>query len=158
VKCLINLFLLPLSIVFSIRFAALNHTNFEYVKNLLQDGSNHGMLSTTEYLKIASASLQFTQLKERILNEQLGFMFETLNFMFEAYDRKITQLMESGIAEWIYNELFPMPMHVQPEEPKELSLKHLANWFWLWIGLMSIATLCFILELFMKPGKCRHGV
>jgi hypothetical protein len=125
-------------------------SNFESIANLLQDGTNRGFITDTDWLsvlvKAAKGNVQFTKLNERIISNYWGLSFDSTSFIYKAFDRKICQLVESGIAEKIVSEFVSYRSEEVVDEPVVLTLSHLEYWFFAWAALLALALVCFVVE------------
>lgn len=77
----------------------LDHQILEY---FLQDGTNRAIVMNSETLKsiiqMTKGAFKHTQLGEKLMSDHVVYWFSKNNFMFEPFNRKITQLVESGLA------------------------------------------------------------
>lgn len=120
--------------------------------NLTKDGAKNGRifnsLSLDDLNRMTEGKIKFTELNEKIVTTFWRFEFEPNHFMFKAFNRKLVQLVESGIADVIvknhmYGSKNGEETHV---ERPALTLQHLAVWFIALAAFCSFATLCFFTE------------
>lgn len=108
------------------------------------------------YLAMENAS--WSILEEKIISDQSGFLFPNEHFLFESFNEKIIQMVESGIANFIVNkedrELFKETANntvtrkiVPDDENTVLAVFHLGNWFFGLLIALSLAGTVFFIEL-----------
>jgi hypothetical protein len=124
----------------------------EPVIELLADGSKRAFLTDRDWYEEleyeAGGTENFTILEEIVLSDHWGFRFEANNFMYDAFNRKIDQLVESGLADLIIKNVTVEWRDIEPDEKHvALTIDHLSVWFYLWLILLAIALLVFILEI-----------
>jgi hypothetical protein len=124
----------------------LNKTEQQILQNSVTDGAKQAFhyLRETESTYIPK---NFVILKERITSDYFGFGTSVNSFIFKAYGDKLSQLVESGIIEWILRGL---KLSITKDEPVALSLNHLIIWFKLWIGLLLVASVVLSAELWIR--------
>jgi hypothetical protein len=126
---------------------------------LLADGSNNAFVTDSEYLSYLEKTLEnqtFTKLNEKIVTNHWGFYFYTNQFIFKAFDKKISQLVESGIADHIIKNEARYNKKLVEDSMTPLNFGHLEYWFRIMLILLGIATVVFVGEIlssFMKR-KC----
>jgi hypothetical protein len=116
-------------------------------EDLLADGSNTAFITDTDHLifleKSLNGSKRFTKLQEIILSDHVGLMFSNLDFMLKPVNRIITQLLESGITDWIIKNETTIKYKEKDDKAMPLTLHHL--WFWFSIcGSMLTAAFCLL--------------
>jgi hypothetical protein len=123
----------------------------------LTDGSNLAFLADLRFLNsLLATPPNFVVLKEKPVNEHVGLVMETNNILFEAYNDKIVQLVESGITDNIWKNLNKKTQKAEkrkPEKPVALSLDHLQICFTVWGGLLLVAFVVFLAEDFIGRKK-----
>ena len=127
------------------------------ISDLLADGSNNAFVTDTEFLSFLEKSLngtkKFTKLNEKILSNHWGFQFMTNDFMFKAFNRKVKQLVESGLADLIIRNANAADKPNILPGPIVLKLFHLEIWFKMLLMMMVLASIIFILENMVKNRK-----
>jgi hypothetical protein len=100
----------------------------------------------------SNGAFKYSVLPERIRSYHRGFKMHPNHFMFEVLNRKMRQLVESGIAKVLLEkETFKKkPEEVGSKEPVPLNLEHLAVWFKILLVLLYIALFVFFLEFLVK--------
>lgn len=111
-------------------------------------------MTDTDYLrylyKNSEGREKFTVLNEKILSNQMGFKFLANDFLFEAFNKKIVQFVESGVADLIIrNESRFKDTNFENLEPLILTLSHLGVWFQILLVFLSVGSLCFVLEFIL---------
>jgi hypothetical protein len=128
------------------------------IVDLLADDSNNAFITDSEYLRFLEKSLngtkKFTQLKEIVMSNYLGFMFLNDHFMFKPIDGIVGQLYESGIAQRIVDQEAALTYKEASDEPVVLSMHHLGIWFYAGIFMLVVALVAFISE-FVLARCCR---
>lgn len=118
--------------------------------NLLSDGSNNAFITDSEYLKFLEksnkGSVPFTVLKEKVLTNHWGFMLFSNQFIFKAFNTKIPQLVESGIADYIIQKESQFRKNFENASKIPLSLEHLEHWFKFMLFSYALSGVIFILE------------
>jgi hypothetical protein len=123
---------------------ALADEDFDIRKNLT-DGSKKATFvgfGGIEYMKEGNPT--FVVLKDKIISDCMSFETTANFYLFNAFNEKITQMVESGIMEWVLRQKASKP---EESEPVELSLDHLSIWFKLWAGFLLIASVAFVGEV-----------
>jgi phosphoribosyl-ATP pyrophosphohydrolase len=130
------------------------HLSSDFITELLVDGSNRGVITDSNWLSVlmrqSEGTFKYTKLEEKIISDHWGFVFPVDSFMFKAFDRKISQLVESGIAQKIVEEFVEFSEEKPSDDPAVLTLGHLDIWFYALMGLLCVALLCFLAEIWMK--------
>ena len=118
------------------------------------DGSNNAFITDSEFLSFLEKSVngtkKFTKLGEKILSNHWGFQFMTNDFMFKAFNTKVKQLVESGLAELIIKNATSANVPKSSNQPVVLTMIHLEIWFKILIMMMIIAFLSFFIEIIIK--------
>lgn len=92
-------------------------------------------------------------MKQKIISDHWGLMFPKDHYMFHAFNKKIVELVEAGIAKHILKITKKHPDYedeVIDLEPKVLTMEHLGIWFLILTGLLGISLLCFFVEFISK--------
>jgi hypothetical protein len=127
----------------------------EPVVKLLADGSNRAFVTDRDWYEAleykSQGKAKFAILEEIVLSDHWGFRFEVNSFMYEPFNRKIVQLVESGLADVIVKNATKIWRNIETEdEHVPLAIDHLAVWFYLWLILLGIALLAFSLEIVLN--------
>jgi hypothetical protein len=125
--------------------------------NLLVDGSNRAFVTDRDWYEEleyeSNGTANFAILEEIVLSDHWGFSFEVNNFMYDAFNRKINQLVESGLADVFVKNATKKWRKVEADEKHvPLALTHLSVWFYLWLIFIVIALIVFVLEV-CKVGE-----
>lgn len=121
---------------------------------LLTDGANRGFITDTSYLSLmlyyTNGTFKYTKLEEKIISDHFGFQFSINNFIYNAFNRKIVQLVESGIADRnIKNFCSRCESKEDASDPLILTHEHLGIWFLVLLGCLLFCLMCFLVELTM---------
>jgi tRNA(His) 5'-end guanylyltransferase len=85
-------------------------------------------------LKTTNGRFKYTKLNEKIVSDHLSFIFKRNHFMFEAFNRKLVQMIESGFAEKFVTELDSnYAKHQSDDGTSALCFDHLGIGFELWL-------------------------
>jgi hypothetical protein len=119
---------------------------------LLVDGANKAYVTDRDWYEEleygSEGTANFAVLEEIVLSDHWGFRFEVNHYMYDAFNRKIVQLVESGLADVLVKNATKKWRKVEAEEEHvALTIDHLAVWFYLWLILLGIALLAFIVEV-----------
>jgi hypothetical protein len=118
----------------------------------LTDGSKKGILTDTKHLtmliRLAKGKFKYKKLQERISLSHISFLFRKNHFLFDVFDKKLSQMIESGLAEKIVNEFeSPFPPLKEDSEPVVLSLHHLGTGFLICLLFLLASFVVFVLEV-----------
>lgn len=109
----------------------------------------------------SKGKIKFAVLKEKIITDFLSLTTDKNHFLYESMNRKIVQLVESGVADKYVRE---QTIHIPEEKigPVVLTLDHLGFGFQIWLGSLTIAFMFFLLEHLYYQGtrrvsKCRSA-
>lgn len=71
--------------------------------------------------------------------------------MYETFNRKVIQLIESGLATKYINEdeINNAELRVEPPGLQVLTMNHLEFGFQIWLAFLAIALLVFLLEFLL---------
>ena len=149
-----------LSFLITFFFRVISIPENSSISDLLVDGSNNAFVTDSDYLsfleKYSKESKKFTKLSEKILSNHWGFHFQTNDFMFKAFSRKIVQLVESGVSDLIVNnETSINDEKDAAAEPVVLTMFHLGIWFQFLFGMLAASALFFGLECLVKNSRKR---
>jgi hypothetical protein len=112
------------------------------------------IIDTNDLLDLKTNSTEtfkYLVLAEKILSDHWSFIFDDRNnFIFEAFNRKVLQLIESGIARKIIEESTKFREASESHEPKVLTMHHVGVWFIIWICFLCGATAVFVVELLLS--------
>lgn len=128
------------------------------IAELLKDGSNRAFYTDRAWKEDfefnSEGKAKFAVLKEVVITDHWGFQFERSNFLVNAFDRKITQLLESGLADlYVKNADRKFKSIKEDEEHVPLSMKHLAVWFYMLTILLTVSFVIFIVESHKTLGN-----
>lgn len=131
--------------------------NQDNVTKLLPDGSNRGFITDTSYLSLmlyyTNGTFKYTQLQENIISDHFGFQFAVNNFIYNAFNRKVVQLVEAGIADRNIKDFCSQcAPKEETSDPLILTHEHLGIWFLVWLGCLLLCFMCFLVEVAM-PRK-----
>jgi hypothetical protein len=121
------------------------------ITQLLVVDSNNALIVEEFWLleidKFSNRTVKYNKLKEVVMTDHYSFILFANIFMFEPFSRKVSQLIDSGIAMRNVDEhlKFKKPIDTD-DEKRKLTLDHLGIWFIIWLLSLGIATLCFALE------------
>jgi hypothetical protein len=106
------------------------------------------LFSTLTLDTYKNLSTQFIVLKEKVISDSYGLLFELNNYLYDAYNEVIVRLNESGITQYIVDS-FKTKQKKANNDPVPLSIHHLLIWFEIWISVLLIAIVAFLFEVFM---------
>jgi hypothetical protein len=125
--------------------------NVTSISVLLTDGSNNAFYTNSEDLTFIEKSLngskKFMKLEKSILSDHLALRFRNNDFLYGAVNRIVTQLLESGITDWIVKKESSITYQEPSKDPVVITMDHLGIWFYLLAFLMVIAVVVFAFEL-----------
>lgn len=131
-----------------------------FYPRLLYDGSNRGFLMSDEDLfKLAlyvQGHFKHTKLEQRIGSNHKGFKLPKNHFIFEAFNHKIVQLFESGLATKFINDALSQSGKDDEDGPVVLTIKHLGIGFKIVAFFLVISFIVFLLEF--VPACYRRNV
>lgn len=125
----------------------------------LSDGSNRGMFFDSNGLRQLLWNEQqdppYAILKEKIISDYVGMALEKNSFLFELINRKVVQVVESGLAQRIMNNYRYIKKYTNDIGPTVLTLDHLYAGFFAWFVCVIVAISVFTCELcsFRKPKR-----
>lgn len=120
----------------------------EYFNELLLDGSKRGVLIDSDMLSLVAKDwnrFQYTKLAQRVIFNHKGFLFRSNIFFFDAFNEKLAQLVEAGIAEKFVDEETNSQKQ-EESEPVVLTLDHLGVGFKICLLFLAISFGFFLLE------------
>lgn len=151
--------------------------------NRIQIKEIEGCESTSEFLTVGSDrayvtsvsshlfclstltnNVSWSLLEEKVISDQIGFVFPADHFFLETFNQKIAQMFESGISKVIIDyakkysyreDVIVKSFNEKPEENSKtvLTLDHFAPWFYALFFLLLIATFVFIIEMIFGNVK-----
>lgn len=132
------------------------------MENFLADGSNRALFIDSQYLlwlKLQSMGgyFKYPFLEQRILSDQMGFLWYTKDPMTNLLNRGINRLTENGLMRF-YESLSLYVYKVPTEEKTKLSLNHLDVWFQFWLMFLSLATFVFFIEICFKKIRDKFRI
>lgn len=90
--------------------------------------------------------LFYSQLKEKIITDYIGFVLHMQSFIFEQMNRKVVQFVESGLAQKFTEKYKRARQSGEEGGPKVLTLEHLNSGFYIWLVCVCIAVVVFMIE------------
>lgn len=124
---------------------------------ILFDSSKSGLLLNSEEILVYNSNMksrmQLTKLAERVILNHKCFAFEKNAFVYAAFDRKIVQLVESGLADKFirdYESSIKMENFEEIDGPVVLTLNHLGVGFQIWLLFVFLSIAFFLLEMFVR--------
>jgi hypothetical protein len=121
------------------------------ISELLSDGSKNAFYTDTEHLTFVEKSLngsqKFKKLQKAIMSDHLGMRFRNNDFLYEAVNRIVTQLLESGITNWIVNKEASIKYQEPRNDPVVITMDHLGIWFYLLAILLMFSLVALVFEL-----------
>jgi hypothetical protein len=150
----------------------INNTKKFKLANLLIEGSKNAFVTDAEYLKYIEVEelnshkknnsqnkgKKFVRMKQRILSDHLGFKFPIGNFMAKSFNKKIGQMFESGLTDFIIRNVTKTFEKVIKNDPPPLSLKQLKIWFFLFLILLGVGGIVLALEICIGRMKREKDV
>lgn len=97
-------------------------------------------------------SFRFTPLAEKIISNLNSFAIHKNSFLYSAFNRKVLQLVEAGLAERFISDFDNYYGRATAREggPVVLVYDHLAAGFQIWLMFLGLSFSCFCFELFLK--------
>lgn len=122
---------------------------------LLADGVKRAVITDsihiTSLTKSRGGIFKYKIMREKIISDYLSLMMvDPNNTLRTAFDQKMQQLVEAGIASKIVNDATKLNLQIGAEGPEILTLNHLEVWFIIWLYGLLVAFLVFIAEFFFK--------
>lgn len=122
------------------------------MRDYLADGSRRSVIVDQNILnhliEESEGRFKYKRLPESILINHVGFVQSKTCLIFNVFDRKIVQLLESGLAQHhIRNQKFDENKFQVGSEPQVLTLNVMGDGFKLWLTCFSAAFLCFFIEI-----------
>lgn len=118
------------------------------LKHLLQDGSNRGVVLSSEkiesLLEASQGTFKHTELTEQLISDHIVYWFTRNNFIFESFNRKVSQLVESGLAKKYINEF--MKKHPKVPERNDITFDQMTAGTQVLLLLVMTVTLSCIGE------------
>ena len=113
---------------------------------------NELAFSMYNYKKEPKDRLYFHQLEQKVLSHNMHVALpKQQNFLFSTLDWKIKQLVQGGFF-YHWMDRYLSHSSVQAPEPEDgqivLTMDHLSVGFTIWLGVLLIASIAFIGELF----------
>lgn len=101
-------------------------------------------------IKITNGKFKHTKLKERIIADYMCFYLKSDDPKFKIFDRKIIQLVESGLTDKIRSDHYDGRLVEDESGPTVLTLDQLGVGFQIWLLFLLISSVCFISEFVVK--------
>lgn len=124
----------------------------EFVTQFLFDGANRGVLiPDDDIISVMNFGMEgrfkYTKLAERITHNHKGFLLRKNSFFYEAFNRKLEQLVESGIARKLVDQAMNLNEEKESDDgPVVLTLEHLGVGFKITLLFLLISFVVFLLE------------
>lgn len=147
------------------------HINCEFLQNFLFEGSNRVLIlprltEITCYQEL-KGNLTWSVAEEKVISDMYGYFSDGDNFFFENFNRRIAQLVESGIVQCFVKfyrehdytdytgEQKPAAFsrHVEFESKVVLTMDHLLPWFIAFGILIMISCVVFVGEVILGKLK-----
>lgn len=90
--------------------------------------------------------LFYSQLKEKIITDYIGFVLHKESFIFDQMNRKVVQFVESGLAQKFMENYKRARKNGEEGGPKVLTLEHLNAGFYIWLVCVCTAVVVFLIE------------
>ena len=98
-------------------------------------------------MRLSKGKFKPTRLSERIIMNHLSFVFFNSSFLYKSFNKKLTQLVESGLAERYVNEFAnPYPIENEDGGPVVLTFDHLSVGFQIWLLFLFVSFVSFLVE------------
>lgn len=124
--------------------------DFHRLTEFLADGAKHATMLSGDSIDWGSNQLKkrIATLVEPLTREHISFAFDANHYIFEAFNTKVVQLVESGLARKFIDddELFVKEFKATSAGPKVITMDHLEFGFQIWLFLLAVAALVFLLE------------
>lgn len=93
-------------------------------------------------------------LHEKIISDYIGFKQLVNCILLHGVNRKVIQLVESGLADYYVNRHRFKRMPEDDPCPQVLTLDQMSAGFIIWLASLAITLVCFVLEILLK--SCRN--
>lgn len=122
--------------------------------NLITDDSKSACILERDAIKYLDArtkgKFKYTMLSERVMSDLNGFAFQKNHFVSDEFNRRIVQLLESGVIDGIfkmYNSIYHVHEWKDDDEgPTVLTFDRLEFWFQVWFYCLIASVLSFVFE------------
>lgn len=97
--------------------------------------------------------IEYNLLQQPLMMNNIVFFFPRTSFIFESFARKLSQMIEVGIAEKVtrdHDVVKNRNVKVEESGPKVLTLDHLGVGFLAWLGFLMVSLICFVLEIITR--------
>jgi hypothetical protein len=94
-------------------------------------------------------------LPEPFRHNYCGLQFQTNDVFYNIINKKVVQLFESGISEYLkkkYESFVIFPRKVK-KPPRTLNFDHFTKWLQVWLICVLVAWLCFFVEMWLGKLK-----
>lgn len=122
--------------------------------------ANNGLIIDSDQLNEPRWKLKqnppYSVLKEKVISDYVGLVLNKNNFIFDAMNRKVVQLVESGVAQKIIGE--QVTKKLEHSGPQVLTLEQLKAGFYIWLVCIAISIFAFIWEKFNNLKCCSNWV
>jgi hypothetical protein len=120
------------------------------ITDLLKDGSNRGIATDTNWLNFiianSSGRFKYTKLEEKVMSDHWGFVFDYNHSLYKAFNSKIVQLVEAGLAGYIVSQDTARSV-VEEKSNVVLTMEHLGIWFIIALCFIGCAVVVFLMEI-----------
>lgn len=121
------------------------------LRQILKDGSNRGVVLSSDkmnsVLKASKGTFEYVELAERVISDHIVYWFTRNNFIFESFNRKVSQLVESGLARKYVNDFMKKYRKVSDRSNiNDLIVKQMTFGIHILLLLAMLVTLSFIGE------------
>lgn len=121
------------------------------MEEYLADASKRAIIVTSDLMTSLNSqsrgeAFKFTRLQQNIGFHHVGFLMKKTSQFFEAFDRKLVQLVESGLAARTLNEFLDISFSEPGSGPQVLTYEQLRFGFVIWSSCLFVAFIGFLLE------------
>jgi hypothetical protein len=126
-----------------------NYDDPKYIEKLLPVGSKNFVVTDNLHLSalMKKANFDYLVLDEKIMSENMAFFFPWNHFLHDAFDRKLSQLVDSGVAGKLVDDATFVKRRKVETFDVVLTMDHLDIVFRIWLAGLITALLSFITEL-----------
>jgi hypothetical protein len=111
----------------------------------LTDGSKRALYANNFGLR--HFKQPYLILKEKIISDLSGLYMTLNSILFKPFNKKIIQMVESGIMEKVLRQKIK---EKEDDQPTVLCIDHLLIWFYLWGGFLLVAGAAFVSEVLTR--------
>lgn len=117
-------------------------------------------VTNKDFLILAESHLErkLNVLPEPLMTNNVAFFFFRTDFIYEPFNRKLTQLIESGIARKVSDKYESKADSSADESgPVVLTLDHLGIGFVVWLGFLLISFVALLVELILRYMLAKYS-